>query len=209
MTPPLHSIISRLHLKQLRLLVALGEHGSLLKASQQVALTQPGASKTLQESRRPSARRCSLRHQPGPASPMPSAICVIRYARLIQTDLAHLRDEVEGTGRGRRAGSRPARDTRALVPMAHRRRLPPPRFAPSGGAVMAQKRVAIVTGAGSGIGKSAARSRSEGRLLRRPGRPAQGHAGEDRRRVRRQGPRAGAGRRHHQGRRSRESVFAK
>ena len=41
MTPPLHSIISRLHLKQLRLLVALGEHGSLLKASQQVALTQP------------------------------------------------------------------------------------------------------------------------------------------------------------------------
>jgi DNA-binding transcriptional LysR family regulator len=43
MTPPLHSIISRLHLKQLRLLVALGEHGSLLKAAQQVALTQPGA----------------------------------------------------------------------------------------------------------------------------------------------------------------------
>ena len=49
MTPPLHSIISRLHLKQLRLLVALGEHGSLLKASKQVALTQPGASKSLQE----------------------------------------------------------------------------------------------------------------------------------------------------------------
>ena len=49
MTPPLSSIISRLHLKQLRLLVALGEHGSLLKASRQVALTQPGASKALQE----------------------------------------------------------------------------------------------------------------------------------------------------------------
>jgi DNA-binding transcriptional LysR family regulator len=49
MTPPLHSIISSLHLKQLRLPVALGEHGSLLKASQQVALTQPGARKALQE----------------------------------------------------------------------------------------------------------------------------------------------------------------
>lgn len=48
MTLPLHSIISRLHLKQLRLLVALGEHGSLLKASQQVPLTKPVASKTLQ-----------------------------------------------------------------------------------------------------------------------------------------------------------------
>ncbi|TPL09023.1 IS6 family transposase [Mesorhizobium sp. B2-3-6] len=42
MAPPLHSIVSRIHLKQLRLLLALGEHGSLLKASQQVALTQPG-----------------------------------------------------------------------------------------------------------------------------------------------------------------------
>jgi hypothetical protein len=43
MTPPLHSIISRLHLKQLRLLVALGEHGSLLKAPQPV----PPAAKLL------------------------------------------------------------------------------------------------------------------------------------------------------------------
>ena len=39
MTPPLPSIISRLHLKQLRLLIALGEHRALLKASQQVAVT--------------------------------------------------------------------------------------------------------------------------------------------------------------------------
>src|SRR6187399_27430 len=58
MTPPLHSIISRLHLKQLRLLVALGEHGSLLKAAQQVALTQPGASKALQEIETTCCRQC-------------------------------------------------------------------------------------------------------------------------------------------------------
>ncbi|MBZ9809194.1 MULTISPECIES: hypothetical protein [unclassified Mesorhizobium] len=44
MTPPLRSIISRLHLKQLRgSWFALGEHGSLLKASQQVALTRSDA----------------------------------------------------------------------------------------------------------------------------------------------------------------------
>jgi hypothetical protein len=49
MAPPLHPIISRLHLKQLRLLGALASTGSLLKASQQLALTQPGASNALQE----------------------------------------------------------------------------------------------------------------------------------------------------------------
>lgn len=41
--------MSRLHIKQLRLLIALDEHGSLLGAAKQVALTQPGASKALQE----------------------------------------------------------------------------------------------------------------------------------------------------------------
>jgi len=34
---------------KLRLLTALADHGSLLKAAEQVALTQPGASKALQE----------------------------------------------------------------------------------------------------------------------------------------------------------------
>ena len=62
MTPPLSSIVSRLHLKQLRLLVALGEHGSLLKASRQVALTQPGASKALQETETPFGTPRFARH---------------------------------------------------------------------------------------------------------------------------------------------------
>jgi len=49
MTPSLNSIMSRLHVKQLRLLIALDEHGSLLGAAKQVALTQPDASQALQE----------------------------------------------------------------------------------------------------------------------------------------------------------------
>src|SRR6187402_2598526 len=99
MTPPLHSIISRLHLKQLRLLVALGEHGSLLKASQQVAITQPGASKALQEIETTFGTPLFVRTNRGLA---PNAVghCVIRYARLIQTDLSHLRDEIVGILRG-------------------------------------------------------------------------------------------------------------
>ena len=62
MTPP-----------QLRLLVALGQHGSLLKAAQQVALTQPGASKALQEIE--TTFGTPLSFAPTAAwSPMPSAI---------------------------------------------------------------------------------------------------------------------------------------
>ena len=99
MTPPLPSIISRLHLKQLRLLVALGEHGSLLKASRQVALTQPGASKALQEIETTFGTRLFVRTNRG-LEPNAVGHCVIRYARLIQTDVAHLRDEIVGIMRG-------------------------------------------------------------------------------------------------------------
>ena len=95
MTPPLHSIISRLHLKQLRLLIALGEHRSLLKASQQVALTQPGAGKALQEIETSFGTPLFVRTI-RVLQPKAVGHCVIRYARLIQTDLAHLREEIGG-----------------------------------------------------------------------------------------------------------------
>lgn len=99
MTPPLHSIISRLHLKQLRLLVALGDQGSLLKAAQQVALTQPGASKALQEIETTFGTPLFNRTNRG-LEPTEVGGCVIRYARLIHTDLAHLREEIVGILRG-------------------------------------------------------------------------------------------------------------
>ncbi|NUZ08378.1 LysR family transcriptional regulator [Piscinibacter koreensis] len=99
MIPPLQSIISRLHVKQLRLLVALGEHGSLLKASQQVALTQPGASKALQEIETTFGTPLFVRTNRG-LEPNAVGHCVIRYAHLIQTDLAHLREEIVGVLRG-------------------------------------------------------------------------------------------------------------
>lgn len=99
MIPPLHSIVSRLHLKQLRLLVALGDHGSLLKASEQVALTQPGASKALQEIETTFGTPLFHRTNRG-LEPNAVGHCVIRYARLIQTDLGHLRDEIVGILRG-------------------------------------------------------------------------------------------------------------
>ncbi|MCA3932378.1 LysR family transcriptional regulator [Burkholderia sp.] len=99
MTPPLHSIISRLHLKQLRLLIALADQGSLLKAAQQVALTQPGASKALQEIETTFGTPLFNRTNRG-LEPTEVGDCVIRYARLIHTDLAHLREEIVGILRG-------------------------------------------------------------------------------------------------------------
>ncbi len=97
--PSLSAITSRLHLKQLRLLIALAEHGSLLKAAQQVALTQPGASKALQEIETTLGAQLFVRTNRG-LEATDLGHCVIRYARLIQTDLAHLREDMIGIMQG-------------------------------------------------------------------------------------------------------------
>lgn len=99
MAPPLNSIISRLHLKQLRLLIALADHGSLQSAAKQVSLTQPGASKALQEIETTFGTALFNRTNRG-LEPNEIGHCVIRYARLIHTDLAHLREEIVGIMRG-------------------------------------------------------------------------------------------------------------
>ena len=49
MLPSLESMTSRLRLRHFRLLMAIADHGSILKAAEAVALTQPGATKALQE----------------------------------------------------------------------------------------------------------------------------------------------------------------
>jgi len=104
MTPTLNSIISRLNLKQLRLLIALDDHGSLLAAARQVALTQPGASKALTEIETTFGAHLFQRTNRG-LDATPVGRCVIRYARLICTDVAHLREELVDvmTGSGGRA----------------------------------------------------------------------------------------------------------
>ena len=49
LSPSLNSVMSRLHAKQLRLLITIEECGSLLGAADKIGLTQPGASKALRE----------------------------------------------------------------------------------------------------------------------------------------------------------------
>jgi DNA-binding transcriptional LysR family regulator len=99
MPPSLTSIISRLHLKHLRLLVALAEQGSLVKAAGQVHMTQPGATKALQDIEAALGGTLFTRNNRGL---VPNALgqCVLHYARLILTDLTHLREEMIGVLQG-------------------------------------------------------------------------------------------------------------
>nr|WP_297457599.1 LysR family transcriptional regulator [uncultured Halomonas sp.] len=99
MLPSIASIFSRLRLKQLQLLIALGEQGSLMRAAEQIALSQPGATKALQEIESTLGATLFVRTHRG-LEPNDLGHCAIRYARLIQTDLTHLRDDMLGILQG-------------------------------------------------------------------------------------------------------------
>ncbi len=99
MIAPLSTLISRLRLKQLRLLIALDEHGSLHKAAEQVSITQPGATKALNEIESAFGTRLFTRTSQG-LEANDLGRCAVRYARLINSDLAHLREEMIGILQG-------------------------------------------------------------------------------------------------------------
>jgi len=99
MVPTLKTIASRLRLKQLRLLIALDEQGSLHKAAEHISISQPGATKALHEIESILGMPLFER-QPKGLKPNDVGRCVIRYARLIYSDLAHLREEMIGIMQG-------------------------------------------------------------------------------------------------------------
>lgn len=99
MLPNVDSIAARLRLKQLRLLIALDEHGSLHRAADEMALTQPGATKALREIEATFGSTLFTRSPQG-IQPNELGRCVIRYARLIHMDVAHLREEMAGILQG-------------------------------------------------------------------------------------------------------------
>lgn len=99
MLPSVSSIFSRLRFRQLRLLIALGEQGSLIKAAELVSISQPGATKALQEIETTLGAPLFARTNRG-LEPNELGHCAIRYAKLIQTDLTHLREEMVGILQG-------------------------------------------------------------------------------------------------------------
>ncbi len=92
-------MVARLRLKHFRLLVAIDEHRSLVKAAEDVALTQPGATKALQEIEVALGDTLFVRTNRG-LEPNDLGHCVIRYARLISSDMAQLREEMRGLRAG-------------------------------------------------------------------------------------------------------------
>ncbi|WP_110686866.1 LysR family transcriptional regulator [Salinicola aestuarinus] len=98
-TPTLEALMSRLRLRQLRLLMALEECGSIHKAAERVAISQPGATRALSEIESALGATLFVRGARGLTS-TELGRCVLRYARLIQADIAHLREEMIGIRQG-------------------------------------------------------------------------------------------------------------
>jgi len=99
MLPSLDSITYRLRLRHFRLLIAIDDHGSIQKAAEAVALTQPGATKAVQEIESAIGATLFVRTHRG-LEPNELGHCVIRYARLVMTDMQHLRDEMKAVLEG-------------------------------------------------------------------------------------------------------------
>lgn len=99
MIPSLPSIVSRLRFRQLSLLVALDEHGSLHRAAERTGLTQPGLTKALREIELTFGTSLFTRSPKG-VEATELGRCVVRYARLIEADLGHLREEIDSVLRG-------------------------------------------------------------------------------------------------------------
>ncbi len=99
MVPVLKSIISRLRFKHLQLIVAIEDYGSLHKAAISISISQPGATKLLNEVEKSIGFKLFERTAKGMV-PNEVGSCVTRYARVIFNDLSHMREEIVGIAEG-------------------------------------------------------------------------------------------------------------
>jgi DNA-binding transcriptional LysR family regulator len=100
MKSTLDVLLSKLRMKQLQLLIAVDDHKSLHKAAGIMAMTQSAASKVLQEVEAMLEAPLFERTKSG-MIPNQLGHCVIRYARLLATDLASLCDDIADIRSGR------------------------------------------------------------------------------------------------------------
>ena len=100
MNDTLNVLLSRLRMKQLQLLIALDDHKSLHKAAGAMAMTQSAASKALQELESMLEAPLFERSKSGMIANQ-FGHCVIRYARLMATDLTSLCQDIAEIRSGR------------------------------------------------------------------------------------------------------------
>jgi len=93
LTPSLHSILGNLRMKQLVLLNAVEEFGSVQKAAEHLSLTQPAATKALHQLELALGATLFERSVKGMQTTA-FGRCVLRYAKIIQSDIGNLRDEL-------------------------------------------------------------------------------------------------------------------
>lgn len=98
----LHAIGARLKFKQLRLLIAIEDMGSVYRAAEMLHMSQPGVSKALREIEDAIGLALFARSPQGLVA-TEMGRCAIRHARLMCASLAHMHDEL---GSLSRAGGR-------------------------------------------------------------------------------------------------------
>jgi DNA-binding transcriptional LysR family regulator len=122
MNTTLDILMSRLRMKQLQLLIELDDHKSLHKASSAMSMTQSAASKALAELESMLEAPLFERAKSG-LIPNQFGHCVIRYARLLATDLTSLCQEVadirSGTGGRLAIGAIMGAVPEVLVPLVN------------------------------------------------------------------------------------------
>lgn len=100
MIPPVSNLQSRLKMQHLRLLLAIDERGSLRKAAEVLALSQPAVTKMLKDMEALLGVTLFERHLRG-LRPTRFGVAATRYATLVFSDMANLRDELESLETGR------------------------------------------------------------------------------------------------------------
>ncbi|MBR8657859.1 LysR family transcriptional regulator, partial [Achromobacter sp. Marseille-Q0513] len=99
----MHALSSRLRFRQLRLLIAIDDLGSVHRAAQMLHMTQPGVNKSLREIEDTFGTSLFIRSTQG-LTPNELGRSAIRHARLMCASLGHMRDELDAIRRGQ--GSR-------------------------------------------------------------------------------------------------------
>lgn len=94
----LHAMGGRLKFKQLKLLIAIEDMGSVHQAAVLLHMSQPGVSKALREIEEAIGVTLFARTQQG-LVPTDMGRCAIRYARLMLSSLAHMHKELLGMSR--------------------------------------------------------------------------------------------------------------
>ncbi|HUO23793.1 MAG TPA: LysR substrate-binding domain-containing protein [Caulobacteraceae bacterium] len=99
MVPPLSIFRNRLRMRHVQLLQALAEKGSLRAASEMIGITQPAATKALQELEDMVGTPLFVRHPRG-LEPTPYGAAFTRYAKTSLEDLRALRSDLAAMENG-------------------------------------------------------------------------------------------------------------